>query len=460
MWTLRELRRDRPLYLELANQIEADVRSGRLVEGDRLPPQRNIARAAGVDLTTASRAYAEAARRGLVVRQVGRGTFVSSHAADAGTANRGRELIDMSLNIPSPQSAAAAAAALAPALRRLAETGGGGAFLGYGAPGGSPRHRSAGVKWLEKRGVDCAPERVVVAAGGQHALSVLLMALCTRPRSLMSAELTYPALKTITEQIGITLVPLACDPEGILPSAMREAAAAGASRVVYLNPTLHNPTTATMSAARRREIIAVAAALDLWIIEDDVYGLLQRKAPRALQSLAAERVFHIASLSKVVAPGLRTAFIATPDEAWAEKIAAVVRSSIWMAPPLTVEVAASWISDGTAERLLEVARSEAERRQEVAASIWDKGSWLAHPTSFHGWLSLPAGWTTAQFVAQARLAGISVTPAEAFWIPASPAPAAVRLSLSAVADMELLADALKSLRRIMDAGPNAGSAVV
>ena len=458
VWTPRRLDGDVPLYLAIADQIQHDVASGRLTEGERLPPQRELAAAAEIDLTTASRAYAEAARRGLVVSQVGRGTFIA--AAPTGEGSESPCPVDMSLNFPFRELPAAAAEALAPLLAKLTDRESAHALLNYGASGGSGRHRSAGARWLAKRGVGCPPSQVVVTAGGQHALTVLVMALCTSPRALMTDELTYPGLKSLAEQLGIELIPLARDDQGVLPASLRAVAAERRTRIVYLNPTLHNPSTATMPGARRREICAVAAKQDLLIIEDDAYGLLVPNAPAPLQAIAPERVFHVSSLAKVVAPGLRTAFVAVPSEKWFERLSATVRATIWMAPPLPVEIAASWIIDGTAERLLEIARFEATRRQKVAAEIWRGMDWQAQPSSAHGWLLLPEHWTTAEFVLQARLAGISVTPAEAFWIRDSAAPAAVRLSLSAVADLDMLRHALSRLRRIVEAGPNSGAALV
>ena len=119
VWTPRRLDGDVPLYLAIADQIQHDVASGRLTEGERLPPQRELAAAAEIDLTTASRAYAEAARRGLVVSQVGRGTFIA--AAPTGEGSESPCPVDMSLNFPFRELPAAAAEALAPLLAKLTD---------------------------------------------------------------------------------------------------------------------------------------------------------------------------------------------------------------------------------------------------------------------------------------------------------------------------------------------------
>src|SRR5262245_25475849 len=76
MWRPRVERKTGPIYLAVATSIAADVQSGRLKAGDRLPPHRDLADQLGVTVTTVTRAYAEAERRGLVRGEVGRGTYV------------------------------------------------------------------------------------------------------------------------------------------------------------------------------------------------------------------------------------------------------------------------------------------------------------------------------------------------------------------------------------------------
>src|ERR671921_479440 len=101
-WAPRALAADRPIYAALADAIADDVAGGRLRPGTRLPAQRALAARLGVDFTTVSRGYAEAARRGLVSGQVGRGTFVRAPAREAGIAPRLAPggVIDLTLNLP------------------------------------------------------------------------------------------------------------------------------------------------------------------------------------------------------------------------------------------------------------------------------------------------------------------------------------------------------------------------
>src|SRR6476659_6323836 len=100
MWRPRLIESARMKYLGIVEALEADVRSGRIGRGERLPPQRAIADALDVDLTTVTRAFNEARRRGLVEAQAGRGTFITERHAGSAPVEHSRPLIDLSMNIP------------------------------------------------------------------------------------------------------------------------------------------------------------------------------------------------------------------------------------------------------------------------------------------------------------------------------------------------------------------------
>src|SRR5690606_32684854 len=82
-----------------------------------------------------------------------------------------------------------------------------------------------------------------------------------------------------------------------------------------LIPTLHNPTTITIDAARRSKIVEIARRHDLVIVEDDIYRVFGREEePDTLADLAPERVIHVTSVSKGLSPGLRLGFLLAPED--------------------------------------------------------------------------------------------------------------------------------------------------
>lgn len=461
MWSPETLDPAGPRYLAVADAIARDVESGRLAAGARLPPQRELAARLGVDPTTVTRAYTEARRRGLIAGHVGRGTFVRGAAdEDAAADAESGGVVDLSLNYPPRATSAAAAAAMAETLRGMR----GGdlleELLQYQPHAGRASHRAAGAAWIRRRGLDADPARVSVCSGGQHAVVVLLTTLLRPGDRIACEELTYPGFRGIAELLGVPVVPLPLDAEGIRPEAFDEACWSGGVRALYTVPTAQNPTTATMSAARRRQIAEIAREHEVRIVEDDIYGVLPTDAPPALVSFAPELGYFVSSLSKALAPGLRIAYLLAPTEREAERLLATIRLTTWMAPPLTAEVAARWIADGTADRLLASNRGAARERQALAARILAPYAPMAQPEAFHLWLPLPPPWDATGFALQARLRGVVVSPASAFALRGAPVPAAVRLSLSAPASTATLQRALEILASLLAAGPTEGVPVL
>lgn len=462
MWTPESLQAEGPRYLAVVERIQRDIASGALRPGMQLPPQRELASALGVDLTTISRAYAEAQRRGLIAGQVGRGTFV--RARSDGATNEGLRAaddapVDLSRNFPSSAVIEEAERALAKTLEQLPASRTFAGLLDYQAHAGRLAHREAGAEWVARQGVRQPPEQIVITAGAQHAMTVILMAYAPAGTKVMAESLAYPAFNALAERFGLEVIGLPMDDEGILPDAFRAACRSG-GRLLYCTPTLQNPTTATMSAGRREAIARIADEFGVFIVEDDVHGGLPREAPPALSSFLPDRSFYIATLSKTVAPGLRIAYVAAPGERATAQVTAGVSATSWMAVPLMAEIAARWIRDGVADRLLAAHRGEANERQAIAADLLAAFDWRAHPEAYYGWLSLPDGWSTAEFVMQARRRGVIVTPSDAFATGGVTSPAAVRLSLCAAPSPAALARALEQINLLLDSGPNAAASLL
>lgn len=438
-----------PRYRAIADCLAEEIRHGRLEPGDRLPPQRELADALGLTLGTVTRAYAEARRCGLVRAEVGRGTFVSvpddrwDPLLEPGRDPHG--VIDFGPNLPlygeDPD--------LGSALRRIARRRNTGRLLRYQPLTGSVRHREAGGRWLARHGVEAGPERVVITAGAQHAISLLLGALCRPGDTVLTAAVTYPGIRTAASLYGLKLRGVAMDGEGIVPDDLERTCRETGARLLYCMPNIQNPTTATMSGARRGAIADVARRRGLRVIEDDVHGLLLDDPPPPLASRMPERTFYIASTSKVIAGGLRVAYVASPPEQ-VDRLAFAVAASLWSTPAINVEVATLWLDDGTADDTLRRKRAEAARRQQMAAKILAGRSFRAAPRSYFLWLELPPRWRAERFVDDARERGIALTPDRSFAVGSAPEPSAVRISLSAPAGAIDVEVGLRGVKGLLD----------
>ncbi len=458
IWTPRLEPDQKSLYTAIADAIGRDIRAGQLRPGDRLPPHRELADALGLAVGTVTRAYGEAESRGLVRGEIGRGTFVR----DPGRPEPGMmteasptDFVDLSMNFPlhslDPD--------LAPALRRLADRPDVSGLLRYQPSEGTRAHRETGAEWARTFGVPASADDVVVCAGAQHALTAVMGTVAAPGDTVLTEELTYPGVKGVAGLLHLKLSPVAMDREGILPDAVEAACRQRRPKAIYLSPTLQNPTTSVLSEERRRALVDIARRYELRILEDDVHRRLVPDPPPAIASLAPERTFFVAGTSKSVAGGLRVAFLVTPP-GQRPRVAPAVWASVWVVPPLCVEITRQWIADGTAERTVERKRAEARRRQEIARRALGGHRYRAHPDGLYVWLELPPPWTSATFAAAARGRGIGVTPSEVFRVDDTPGPAAVRVCLGAVDDREVLRGALTRLGALLSESPGFGPSMV
>jgi DNA-binding transcriptional MocR family regulator len=222
-WRPQVERGGKPLYQAIADAVADDLRSGRLAPGVRLPPQRRLAASLGVDLTTVTRAYNEAARRGLIVARVGQGSFVAPQAAGQTYGAAAGAPVDLTMNMPPLFDDPGLVRRMWRAAGDL-ETGEGLPLLmRYQDPGGAQDDRAAGAAWLAERIPGLGAERTLVAAGAQAALVAALGALANPGDAICTEALAYPGLRAAAAHLGLALVGLELDAEGVVPEALAKA---------------------------------------------------------------------------------------------------------------------------------------------------------------------------------------------------------------------------------------------
>jgi DNA-binding transcriptional MocR family regulator len=438
-----------PLYQRIVDALSADVASGRLRRGQQLPTHRALAKALGIDLTTVTRAYAEARQRGLTEARVGQGTFVAEtmmRQADAPPP-----AFDLTMNLPPQPLAADLEGRLTRAIAAIEREAGFSAYLNYRDPAGTREERDTAAAWLATRVTGAHGDRLVIAPGTQNAILNFLMSQVRSGGVVLAEALTYPGLKDAAAYAGVRIAGVATDASGILPDALAEATRRHGAKAVYLIPTIHNPTAVTMPLARRKAVAEVIRANGLTLFEDDAYGAL---APEAvpLATLIPERTYFAASLSKCIAPGLRVSFLLTPSRAAANAMANAVRASTQMPVALIVAVVTRWLRDGSGEAIVAAVRREAAERQALAAQALAQHVYSSQPYGHHVWVNLPRAWSRAEFAAHVQRQGLAVVTSEAFWVgETGEPPHAIRVALGAArsrADLaralDILAGALKS----------------
>ncbi|GAB2956517.1 PLP-dependent aminotransferase family protein [Amycolatopsis acidiphila] len=419
-------------YHGIADALAADIAAGRLRGGDRLPPQRRFARDRGIANSTASRVYGELIRRGLAVGETGRGTFIRAAGArpEPALAEPAAATVDLELNFPVlPEMSALVADSLAALLRPDALT----AALRPTGLSGSPVTREVAARHLARGGWTPDPGSLLFTGNGRQAIAAVVAALVPAGERLGVEELTYPVVKGIAARLGVTLVPIEMDADGMVPGAL---ASTPRLRAVYVQSSLHNPLGVTMSARRQAELAEVVAARELHLIDDGINGFL---APETAPP-ASDRAVVLDSLSKRLGPGLTLGFVSAPPEL-ADRVATAIRSGGWAPAHFALEAGTRLMADGTLTKIEAAKRADAAARQALAH---ERLPVRADRRSYHCWWELPDPWRAETFVAAAARRGIAVTPAAAFAVTPGRAPNAVRLALASP-PVPVLAQALDTL---------------
>ena len=442
-----------PLYLAIADAIAADVAGGRLKPGQRLPPQRPLADALGIDFTTVTRAYAEAGRRGLVEGRVGQGTYV--RLRQKSSSPEAARSIDVSMNLPPRFEDAALEARVASGIADVVSEGFD-LFLAYQDPAGTQSDRIAGAQWLSSRLPGVTADRIAICPGTQGALTASLALLAKRGDTVCVEALAYPGFLALAAHQGITVAPVAMDGDGILPDSLEAACKAHRPKALYLTPTFHNPTTATLSLMRRRRLVEIARRHGVTIIEDDAYGALPRDPVAPLAALGPDCVHYIGGLSKCLSPALRLAYLVLPDARTRARAADAIRAFAGMASPFSAAIATRWMEDGTAAAILAAIRAETAARQAIAVKLLPEA--VTDPECFHAWLKLPKGWRAGALAARARMDGLGLVTADVF--AAGDAPEAVRIGLGAPRTRQDLTRGLESVADLLQRPPGASAGIV
>ncbi|WP_026909932.1 PLP-dependent aminotransferase family protein [Patulibacter minatonensis] len=305
----------RPLHEQLEQGIRAAVRDGRLAPGQALPSTRGLGAELGLSRGVISAAYAQLAAEGYLLLRQGAPARVSD--AIRGTTAR-----------PAARSLARAFAYdLRPGLpdlvgfprqrwqRALARgwAGAPAATLGEVDPRGVPQLRDALAAYLDRaRGTSADPELMLVCTGFTQGLSLVCRWLREYGVDRIATEDPgWHPHRLVAEQAGLQVVGLPVDEDGVDVAALEDSGAT----VVVLTPAHQFPTGAVLAPERRRRLVEWAETHDGLIVEDDYDSELRydRTAVGALQGLAPDRVLHVGSAGKRLAPGLRLGWMLVPS---------------------------------------------------------------------------------------------------------------------------------------------------
>jgi DNA-binding transcriptional MocR family regulator len=241
----------------------------------------------------------------------------------------------------------------------------------------------------------------------------------------------------------VRLVGIAMDEEGARPDALDEALRRHKPKAVYLVPTQHNPTTATMGAARRKAIAEIIRKRAAVLIEDDVYGPIEpHLAPIA--TLIPNQTYYAASIAKSIAPALRVAYLLAPDAAAEQQMRGNLQATMQIPPSLMVALVTHWLRSGVADEIIRAIRNEAAARQQLASRFLKGIAFAARPASHHLWMPLPAHFAGTDLLSLLMRNGLAVVGEDAFAVGEG-SPRGLRISLGAARNRAELSRALQVL---------------
>jgi GntR family transcriptional regulator / MocR family aminotransferase len=392
------------LQEQIAAFFRAAIVEGRMSGGQRLPSSRQLAAECDVSRTTAVEVYQRLVAEGYFITRPGAGVFVADpppeHYAlaalgepppamalrDAARIDGRNYLLPLAPGMPAiDQFPWATWARLTGQVCRAQPLN----AVGYGDPQGElPLRRTIAEYLATARGILCDPSQIVVTAGSELTVECVLRQVTAAGDRVWVEEPCGPYLRAAPSRAGLVPVPLVVDENGI--DVAQGISKAPHARLAIVQPTHQYPTGATLSLARREELVAWCEASGAWILESEIDGDY-RFAPHPLPALhalsKANRVFYCGSLSKPLAPGLRTNYVVVPRGLMEQFSLTATLVSM-----LTQLVLARFNAEGhLASHMRRMRRLYARRRAVLLEALQEKtASYLAIPRVPEGGLRVAA----------------------------------------------------------------------
>ncbi|RED53920.1 DNA-binding transcriptional MocR family regulator [Aestuariispira insulae] len=403
-----------PKYPHLEQLFRRAIEDGTLTPGDKLPPLRQASWEAGCSLGTMARVYSALERQGLVTSEVGRGTFVKE--PDSLTANvilppgsggsADLSMINLVQNeIHHSQAENLVRQAMARAAEKLPSV----MITGYGDGSGHHEMKPRLMPLLDPSLQDLNPGDLILTHGVQHALYTILSRMAGKGDGVAVEPLSYPGIRAIIAQHGLTCHSVETDEDGILPDSLDMVCRDGRVRLLLTSPTGQNPTGITTSLERRQAICEVARRRDLLIVEDDIYGHLYPESPPPYAALLPEQSIYLTGLSKRVAPALRVGLALVPTRQNL-LMAQTITTQCWMVSPLLAAAAAD-IAERD-DQLSKMADDCIARSKARAATLSKRLGGLVQGIEAcrpHAWITLPEGVTDEMLEPIAKSHGVLIT---------------------------------------------------
>ncbi len=428
---------EEPIYRQLIRYVRAQVDSGMLPAGARLPASRDLARQLNISRISVVNAYAELRAEGYLSAHAGRGTFVAGEKGDpvmassaipsAGThpvtngaththhhdqnTSPDRSLRDLmklarkpgviNFSHGVPPSEFFPVFHLRDAINTVLERDGTRA-LGYEQPEGYAPLRATVRDYVSALGIQCTLDQVLITGGTQQALDLIVQAILGEGDLLLMENPTYLGMLDIARTRRVQVMGIPMDDDGIRLDMLENVVLEHHPRLLYVMPTFQNPTGRIMPIHRRRQLLNLASEYGLTILEDSVYHEFRYEGEALPPIKALDEdgvVIHASGFTKNLLPGLRVGYVIANSSHY-ERLVRVKQSADISTPGLNQRAVHLMLERGVLAKQLERNNRELKRRREVALEYASRylpsGSrWNTPEGGLYLWVELPKHGPTA-----------------------------------------------------------------
>ena len=445
-----------PLYLRLTNSIRTCIESGTLVENDKLPPDRELAKLLKVDRSTIARAYDQLEADGLISSHVGRGTFVKQHQAERSIKpqavtgdkpntivwadkfsrasqdvsfiaqrqlplnNTNTDAISFSAGAPTdeffPQKEFQEIVSSLLASEKSLE------MFGYSQPEGHPALREQVQIYLKKQGINVADDELLILSGSQQGIDLVGRTLLDPNDVVLMEDPTYFWAICNFTACGARCTPVATDEHGLRLDQFESAASRVNAKLMYTMPSFQNPTGSTMPLDRRHKLLELARKHGVPILEDNFVGdLSYGESLPSLRSLDTDggTVIYQGTFSKALCPGLRLGWLVAPEPLMT-RLRLAKRTCDLSTNSMAQVILAEYLKRGLYAEHLAVVQAEYKTRLEVMCDALTRhaSQWLTWRKPAGGmfiWAKLPPGYSARELFAFAEREGVTFSPGDVFF---------------------------------------------
>jgi GntR family transcriptional regulator/MocR family aminotransferase len=432
----------KPVYQQIAEQVNAAVQSGQLRHGDKLPTIRALAVELGVNRDTVALAYDGLVRDGIVETTVGRGTFVRHaqvvRASSEQSAPPLSPVVDRLLDFERGRPDFAARDGAVPlhslipdpslyplkafrrSLNRVLDEGGT-ELLVYGGHQGNGALRDVIAARLRVQGVDTSADELVLCQGASQGMSLALRLYAEPGDWVAVEEPTYHNVLGVLVGLGLRPAPVPMTEDGPDLEVLERTLSRPEVKLFYTMPSFHNPLGTTTSLAHRRALLEVAARVGKPVIEDG-FEMDLRYDGHDVPPLAAldmhGTVVHLFSFSKSLFPGVRIGSICARGRAVDGLLA--LKHTTDLSGVLVLQAAvADFVRRGGYDRHLENLRGRLRERRDVLLAALEEHMpagtrWTRPDGGYQIWVDLPGEIDSRALLGEAQSAGVMFAPGHQF----------------------------------------------